>query len=218
MFLTELEAYNRHTNLVSKGDPDTVMRQHVIDSLSLAPVISRFSPADSSDLRLLDVGTGAGFPALILALVRKDLSVDLIESVGKKTKFLAQTINTLGLADRVNVHNVRAEDLAHDPKFRGQYDFATARAVAKIDLVCELTVPFLKNSGHLLAQKSRQQADEELHSAASAMELLGCKVSAITAPDAVALAKDLVVVVIKKTKPTPARYPRPSAQLKKTLT
>lgn len=212
-FLSHLRSYNEHTNLVSNADEDVVVKNHVLDALSLVHLI----PDRTKALRLVDIGSGAGFPAMILALVLENLSVLLVDSVGKKTRFLSETASTLGIASRVQVENTRAEELSKQKKYREQFDLATARAVGKLDLVAELTIPFLKVGGLLLAQKSESQLSDELEAGRHAASLLGGKVARIEKLNREVLERDLVVVCVSKEKPTPAQYPRATAQLKKPL-
>lgn len=211
-----LKAYNEHTNLVSNADEMVVLHDHILDALALISVIESVS-AGLQKRALVDIGSGAGFPALILALVFEDLSVLLIESVGKKTRFLSETAQALGLTDRVEVRTARAEDLAHQKQYRENFTLATARAVGKLDLVAELTIPFLSVGGYLLAQKSKQQMEGELEPGRQALSKLGGQIEAVQDLDATVLKRDLVVVKAKKIRATESKYPRATAQLKRPL-
>jgi 16S rRNA (guanine527-N7)-methyltransferase len=208
-----LQTYNEHTNLVSNADADVVIRNHILDALSLVRLI----PNASSPKRLVDIGSGAGFPAMILALVLENLSVVLIDSVGKKTRFLLEAASALGVSDRVQVENARAEEMAREREYRERFDLATARAVGKLDLVVELTLPFLKLGGLLLAQKSKAQLSDELEDGRHAASLLGGTIKSLDQLDAEVLGRELVVVCVDKQKPTPPKFPRPTSQLKKPL-
>jgi 16S rRNA (guanine527-N7)-methyltransferase len=209
-YLSLLSEYNQHTNLVSNAEPDVVVREHVIDALTLVPQVGQCR-------KLVDIGSGAGFPGLILSIACANLQVHLIDSIGKKTKFLTQVAQRLGLQDRVVVHTARAEELAHEKSLRGSFDAATARAVGKLDLLCELALPFLQVGGVLLAQKSRQQAELELPAAQPALQLLGGEHRASEAPNMEATGRDLLVVTIAKVRATPDKYPRHGSQLKRPL-
>lgn len=212
--LRQLQTYNEHTNLVSKADPQTVVREHVIDAMTLVPLIMQ---RKKEPARLIDIGSGAGFPGLILAILVPNLQTHLVDSVGKKTRFLSEAQDALCLQDRVVVHTGRAEELAHQADLRHSFDFATARAVGTLDLVAELCLPFLKKGGWLLAQKSRRQAQEEMGGAEGTMRILGGKPPALESADTQATGRDLVIVAVEKSQPTPPRYPRHGSQLKRPL-
>ncbi len=210
IFLTELAIYNEHTNLVSSADPMRVVREHILDALSLVQLVDR--PQAN---RLVDIGSGAGFPALILALLNPTLSVCLIESVSKKTRFLHFLTEKLQLTERVQVITGRAEELAHKSQLRGTFATATARAVGAIDLVLELALPFLLTGGLLLSQKSAAQVTAESSRAAKALPLLGGQLKEVRTIQSEPLGKEHVVFIIEKTSETPERYPRTTAQIKR---
>jgi 16S rRNA (guanine527-N7)-methyltransferase len=215
--LAVLAAYNEHTNLVAKADPEIVVRDHVLDSLTVVPHVVAHSTKHAVPRRLIDIGSGAGFPGLILAIACPDLEVHLVDSVGKKTRFLTEAADALGLGDRVTVHTARAEEMAHDKKLRETFSLATARAVGKLALVAELALPLLAVNGQLLAQKSRDQAAAEAAEAESAIATLGGKIIGTEPCPPEMTSRDVVIVVVEKATPTPTRLPRPSAQLKRPL-
>jgi 16S rRNA (guanine527-N7)-methyltransferase len=163
---------NRTINLTGARDLPTLVEDHLLDSLSLIPPIRESVPAVPGVRRLLvDVGSGGGFPALPLALVLDRLDVLCVESVGKKARALADLCAATGLT-RVTVLNDRAELAAHDPRWREQANWATARGVGSLATVCELTLPFLRVGGTLLAQKGAE-ASVELNDALPAIARLG---------------------------------------------
>jgi 16S rRNA (guanine527-N7)-methyltransferase len=211
VFLSELAAYNEHTNLVSNADPLVVAREHVLDSLSLCACLTDLN----SSCRLVDIGTGAGFPAIVLAIALPNLAVLAIESVGKKTRFLQSLADRLNISQRLEVANERAESLAYDPSLRGSFDIATARAVGKIDVIAELALPFLKTGGRLLAQKSQAQLDEERRRAAIALPVLGGELTEIVIPNVEALEREHVVLIVCKKSATPKQFPRTPVQIKR---
>lgn len=219
-YLLSLEAFNEHTNLVSNANPGQVIRNHVLDSLTLVPLILSYEPNPESTgdtLALIDIGSGAGFPALILAIVFPQLHVSCIESIGKKTRFLDEITSEIQLESRVTIYNGRAEEVLGKEKLRDRFDFGTARAVGKLDLVAELTLPYLRVGGRLLAQKSRGPAESELPQCGKALSVLGGLVSGMHEVDRAIVDKDFVIVEIVKEKPTPLRFPRTSAQLKRPI-
>jgi len=217
-FLAELSSYNEHTNLVGNADPVVVVRDHVLDSLSLVRLINEMRPSGRESISLVDIGSGAGFPAMILAIAIPELAVLLTDSVGKKTRFLTESAKNLGLDDRVRVVNSRAEDLSKTKEYRERFDFATARAVGKLDLVAELTLPFIRTGGFLLAQKSRNQLPDELVQGELAINEIGGELVETRSLDKEVLQKDFVVVCVKKVKSTPRQYPRATSELKRPIT
>jgi 16S rRNA (guanine527-N7)-methyltransferase len=216
-FVTFLSEFNEHTNLVSNSDHEVILREHVIDSLTLVPLVAKYAAKDEV-VKLVDIGSGAGFPAIVLALVLPHLHVTCVESIGKKTEFLHELTTSMLLTDRVAVLNDRAEILAFDKTRREAFDLATARAVGRLDLVGELTLPFLRTGGNLLAQKSTQQVKEELPTAQKPIAMLGGRVVETVALEKEITHRELSVVVIEKIRPTPERFPRPTAQLKRPIT
>ena len=143
ILLEENEKYNL-TRIVSESD---FIEKHFVDSCMLSQFINKGT--------LLDVGSGAGFPGLVLAILLKDINVTLVESIGKKANFLKLVIKSLNLHN-VEVINDRVENL----KRRNHYDYATARAVAMLPIIAEYCVPFLKNGGKLLSQKGPRYIEE----------------------------------------------------------
>ncbi len=211
LFCQELQAYNEHTNLVSNAKLDVVYKEHVLDSLTLLHSIEEDHPAS-----LIDIGSGAGFPALILAIARPQLHVSLVESIGKKCRFLEQTITKLDLDnDRVRVLCERAELLAHKLQLRETFDYATARAVAALPIVSELTLPFLKVGGVFLAQRSKRQAVQEQDEAEAYIAKLGGEIFETEFLPHDLLGRELSIILIEKTKSTPSRFPRSSALIQK---
>jgi 16S rRNA (guanine527-N7)-methyltransferase len=162
-----LLAWTTAINLTAIRDPAAVARGHVIDSLSVLPVISA-----RSTRRLLDIGSGGGFPGLPLAAALDDADVTLLEPVGKKARFLSTVATATGLAHRVTVDARRAEEVAHDPKRRGAWDLVTARAVASTADLVELAFPLLAPSGAFVAWK-RGDLAAELGAARRAIDALG---------------------------------------------
>ena len=202
-YFSELVEWNRNVNLTAIVDPDEVAAKHFRDSLSVARAIPDETLAGGS---LVDVGSGAGFPGLPLKIAWPGLRVTLVESVGKKTAFLRHIVDTLQL-EWVEVHNGRAETLAREPRLRESFDVATARAVAHMAALAELTLPFCKAGGTVVAQK-KAGIDEELKEAEAAISLLGGELERIEVVDDVEPEDPRWLVVLRKVAPTPERYPR----------
>ena len=198
-----LLAWNARTNLTAVRDPVAIDRRLVLDALLLVPTIDALlSQIEREPPRLVDVGSGAGFPGLALKIARPGLEVTLVEATGKKVAFLAHVIAELGLVGAVAVH-ARAEDLGRDRAYRAAFDLATARAVASLPSLLELCAPLLRVGGHGLFPKGLAIA-EELAAGARAAPALRVR---ILAADRLP-ASETRLVVVEKTAPTPDRYPR----------
>ena len=162
-----LADWNTRMNLTGDTDFDTSLDRHYTDCL--APLVNReLFPEGAS---MIDVGSGAGFPGLPLAIARPDMKVTLLDSLMKRINFLDAVVKELGLANVKLVHS-RAEDGGRDIKLREQYDIAVARAVAPLPVLCELLLPFVKVGGRMVCYKG-PAADEELQAGAKAARMLG---------------------------------------------
>lgn len=212
-YCSALQEYNEHTNLVANADLPVLLKEHVLDSLSLLPWIR--GTAKDKSAALVDIGSGAGFPGMVLSIAVPSLKTTLIDSIGKKCRFLESAVEELGLQKRVYVQCERAEIIGQDKKFRGQFDFATARAVGALPIVCELALPLLRSGGRLLAQRSKRQAGEEEALADAYASRLGGTLDGIEHFEPDLLGREFSLMVIRKQKPTPAMYPRSAAQMKK---
>ena len=197
---------NQVMNLTAIRDEAGVARLHMLDCAALLPC------ADFSQARtLLDVGTGAGFPGLPLKILLPQLDVTLLDSLNKRVDWLNEVSAQLGLTG-VRAIQGRAEEKALEKSMRDSFDLVTARAVADLRLLSELCLPFVKVGGLFLAMKGESAADE-VQEAQNALRQLGAQVERLYEyPVADAIHR---VVVIRKTRPTPARYPRPFAKIKK---
>jgi 16S rRNA (guanine527-N7)-methyltransferase len=181
-------------NLVSRRARAELRERHVQESAAFAATL----PA--GPLRVLDVGSGGGFPGLVIAIVRPDLQVELLEATGKKVEFLQEAAETLGL--EVTVHHGRAEELRQGP-LAGQFDLCTARAVAPLDRLIGWTVPFLKPGGFLYAIKG-DRWEEELEQATTELRQWDAVVAATPRDLAGVGAADAPAVVIIRRVPDPA--------------
>ena len=197
-----LEA-NTRVNLTSITEPDAVQTLHFLDSLTVAAMLPK---AALTDGRVLDVGSGAGFPGVPLKLVFPGIRLELLEATGKKTAFLRELVAELELPD-VAIHTGRAEDLAHDPQLRGAFDVVLARGVAKLAALVEVTLPFLRVGGLLVAHKSAT-ADAEAEDAAKAVRVLGGGPPDVRPVIAPGLEDGRRLVVVEKVAGTPKGYPR----------
>ena len=195
-YLAMLLHVNQHMNLTAVADPQELWMRHILDSLTLVPFIASVEAAT-----VLDVGSGGGLPGLVLAVVMPEVSFTLLEATGKKARFLEEAARILKLANTTIV-NDRAESIGVDRgRHREKYDLVTARAVGRLPVLLELTVPLAAVGGHVLAIKG-QRAREEIDSARAALHLLHCRVSdTVDTPTG-------TIVVIEKQRRTPKIYPR----------
>ena len=197
--------YNEKVNLTAITDGDGILKKHFIDSLLLHRYCEGEFVKHGS---VLDIGSGAGFPGVPLALVRDDLNITLLDSLHKRIVFLEELREQLDLQYHA-VHG-RAEQLAKDEEFREQFDVVTARAVAAMPTLAEYSLPFVKIGGHWIAMKG---PGEEIKPAVQAIRMLGGQLTD-TLRYALPDGEERVIFVVKKIAPTPTKYPRNSGQIK----
>jgi 16S rRNA (guanine527-N7)-methyltransferase len=213
-FLEHLEKYNQHTNLVANAAPKVVALEHVLDSVSLVEVIShQFQKRKKGNSRLIDIGSGAGFPGLILAILFEETEVTLMDSIEKKTRFLQEAVDLLEL-DNVEVLTERAESIAHHPQYRETFDVATARAVGGSGMIAELALPMLTLGGLLVLQKTQSQLVDETHKARKAAKVLGGVMGSVIALDENVLEKPRSLILVLKEEHTSDKYPRAWKKIK----
>ncbi len=197
---------NKSFNLTAITEPDNVTVKHFADCLALFGNVNI-----PENARIIDVGTGAGFPGLVLLLTRPDIKVTFLDSTKKKLGFIQNVLNETGVSAEV-VH-ARAEEAGQNPQYRENFDFATARAVANLTNLSEYCLPFVKVGGEFVSMKAAA-SDEEIASAKKAIGILGGKIE----NDIIFDLTDGVprrIVEIKKLSQTPTKYPRPSAKIAK---
>jgi 16S rRNA (guanine527-N7)-methyltransferase len=193
--------WNRRVNLTAIVDPIDVARKHFLDSLSVLSVCE----IRAGD-RLVDVGSGAGFPGLPIRIARPGLQVTLLEATRKKCEFLRHVVAALDLSD-VAIVNARAEDAARDAARRERYDWALARAVADLAALVEYLLPFVRVGGRVAAQKSGE-VGAEVERAGAAIAALGGRLQRVAPVSVPGLEEARCVIVIDKIAPTPEKYPR----------
>ena len=196
-----LVEWNEKINLTAITDKDEVYLKHFYDSI--APILQGL--IENQPIRLLDIGAGAGFPSLPMKILFPELDVTIIDSLNKRINFLHLLAEELDLSG-VHFYHGRAEDFAQDKAFRAQFDLVTARAVARMQVLSELTIPYLKVGGRLLALKA-SNAPEELEEAKNALNILFSKVEnnlQYELPNG----DPRYITVVEKKKETPNKYPR----------
>ena len=196
-----LTFYNEKFNITAITDKKEVYIKHFIDSLLGAGFING---------DFLDVGSGGGFPAIPLKIFKPELSATLLDATGKKCEFLKEVVKKLKL-DNVNVIFGRAEEFAHDNKFREKFDCVTARAVAGLPVLAEYCLPFVKIGGKFVAYKG--DAEQEIKDSENALKILGGKIEKTEKIDL--FGNNRTIIVINKDKATDKLYPRANAKIKK---
>lgn len=214
-YYQELVNWNRRINLTGITDYQEVLSKHFLDSLTVLLAIDRWRARHRAPERprqvvagvtLLDVGTGAGLPGLPLRVVRPDLQVTLLDSVSKKTTFLRYLLSRLGIED-VAVITGRAENLAHNPLYRGAFDLVVSRAVDKLATLAEYMLPFCRVGGLAIAMK-KGDITAETAGAQGALDRIGGELQEILPVHAPGLEDGRQLVVLEKVYPTPQQYPR----------
>lgn len=197
-FIKLFEEYNSHTNLMSKNDTQKLAEKHIPDSLAIEIFFEKYGKPKN----ILDVGTGGGFPSIPIAIEFNDIQVFALDSIAKKIKFVELTKEKLNLQNLFPICT-RIEDFNEKEKF----EVVTSRAVANLSVILEYSAPFIKKDGYFVAYKAKT-ADEELISAENATKILGLKfVEKIDVSKSEETSRCLLI--FKKIKSTPKKYPRP---------
>lgn len=204
-FKALLSEYNEKCNLTSLTDEKEIFYKHFYDSCAGESLFSEGA-------RVIEIGSGGGFPSVPLMIVREDLKFTLIESTGKKCAFLKDAVDKLGL-NCEQVLNVRAEDGAHSENLREKFDFACARAVARLNTLCEYCLPFVKVGGSFISYKGT--AGEEIKEAENAIKILGGKTEKIINYELPENMGKRTLIVIKKVCATDKKYPRGNGKERK---
>lgn len=194
---------NKVMNLTAITEFEEVLDKHFLDSISLAQYVDLTKPVS-----VIDLGTGAGFPGMPIKIMFPDLKITLADSLNKRILFLDEVISELGLTDIQTVH-ARAEDLAHDPNYREQYDYCVSRAVANLSSLSEYCLPFVRIGGSFISYKSGE-IEEELAAAKKAIFLLGGQFDRVIPFQLEGTDLNRSFVVIRKEKKTAKTYPRKS--------
>ena len=199
LYMNLLLEWNEKINLTAITDPKEIILKHFIDSITIAPYLKN---AQS----ILDIGTGAGFPGIPLAILENSKDFVLMDSLNKRIIFLQEVIQNIALTGVQAIHG-RAEELGKEKEHREHYDLVASRAVAKLNILLEYMLPFVKVGGRCICMKS-QEIEEELEEAKQAIELLGGKLERVDEnilPESDVKRK---IIVIQKVRQTPIKYPR----------
>ena len=197
-YMNLLLEWNEKINLTAIIDPKEIILKHFVDSLTLAKYVK-------DDEKLIDVGTGAGFPGIPLAIVKENTDIVLLDSLNKRINFLQEVKENLKLENITTIHG-RAEEFGKNKKERETYNIATSRAVAPLNILLEYLIPLVKVGGKAICMKGSNI--EEMENAKNALEILGGKIEKIeeiTLPNS-----DIKrnIIIVKKVKNTPSKYPR----------
>lgn len=203
-YLRLLSKWNKKINLTSLEDSQEIIIKHFLDSLSCFKVIKIHVNIDK--FSVIDVGTGAGFPSIPIKIVYPALNLFLLETKRKKANFLAELVKELELK-QVEIFKERAETLGKSSDYREKYDIVISRAVASLNILCEYCLPLVKIGGLFLAQKGRSYK-EELESGLKTVKLLGGELIKLENVQIPFLNQERYILVIKKIKNTPLKYPR----------
>jgi len=210
-FERELLAWNEKLNLTAIRDPEGIRTKHFLDSFSCVLAWKENPPR-----RLIDIGTGAGFPGIPLKILYPSMRLTLVESVGKKANFCRHMVETLKL-EATEVVTARAEEVGQMPAHREGYDWAVARSVANLPVLAEYLLPLVQVGGAMLAQKG-QSGPAEIHKAEKAFKILGGQTRQLLPVALPGVADERFLVVVEKVAATPPQYPRkPGIPAKKPL-
>lgn len=207
IYKEKLIEWNEKINLTTITDDEGIIEKHFIDSLQCCRYIN-------SKQTVADIGTGAGFPGLVIGIYMPDVKVTLIDALNKRINFLNDVIDKLNLKNVITIH-ARAEDLANDIKYRQKYDVAVARAVASTNILLEYTTPYVKVNGKCLLMKSNN-IKEEIDRSKNAINKLNCKISNIYEYQLNSTEIfNRIIIEVTKLNNTPINYPRSFAKIKK---
>lgn len=198
-YMELLKEWNTKINLTAIEDDREIIIKHFIDSMSILQYVK------DSEQKLIDVGTGAGFPGIPLKIVNKNIEVTLLDSLEKRVKFLNEVIKSINISNIKAVHG-RAEDMGISPSYREKYDIAVARAVANLPVLLEYCLPFVKINGIFIAMKGSNT--EEFDNCSKALDILGGKIEKIEKMELPFTNIERNVVVVRKFRQTPTKYPR----------
>lgn len=197
---------NKVMNLTAITDKEDVIVKHFIDSIALIPYLTDKGININNELKIIDIGTGAGFPGLPLKIMMPDVKFTLLDSLNKRVSFLNEVIDELKLKDIEALHG-RAEDYASDNKYREKYDICVSRAVANLSTLSEYCIPFVKEDGYFISYKAGE-SEEEINNSKNAIKILGGKINKVEEFVLPGTDVSRVFVFIRKLELTDKKYPR----------
>lgn len=197
---------NKVMNLTAITDKEDVIVKHFIDSIALIPYLTDKGININNKLKIIDIGTGAGFPGLPLKIMMPDVKFTLLDSLNKRVSFLNEVIDELKLKDIEALHG-RAEDYASDNKYREKYDICVSRAVANLSTLSEYCIPFVKEDGYFISYKAGE-SEEEINNSKNAIKILGGKINKVEEFVLPGTDVSRVFVFIRKLELTDKKYPR----------
>ena len=203
-----IREWNEKINLTAITDEDGIIKKHFIDSISVLE-----SNTIKNGMKIIDIGTGAGFPGIPLKIIMPDSEILLLDSLNKRINFLNETISILGLKGIKAVH-YRAEELAKKPEYREKYDIAVSRAVANMTVLSELCVPFVKIGGYFIAMKG-PSSEDEIEESKTAIYILGGKIKNVVETSMLQPDMNHRLVIVEKIKSTMGKYPRNAGLIEK---
>ncbi len=202
-YMNLLIEWNKKINLTAIIEPDEIILKHFVDSLTISKYIS-------DGTRVVDVGTGAGFPGIPLKIYRQDLEITLLDSLQKRINFLDEVIRELNLEKIETVHS-RVEDFGKDKKYREKFDISTSRAVANLATLSEYLLPLVKIGGKVISMKG-SLIEEELENSKNAIKILGGEIERVDEFDLPNSDISRNIILIDKIKETPNKYPRKAGE------
>lgn len=203
-----IKEWNEKVNLTAITEDDEMVQKHFIDSMK----VFKFDKLKGAK-RVIDIGTGGGFPGIPMKIINPDTEMVLLDSLNKRINFLNEVINKLELKNIKTIHG-RAEDFAQEINYREKFDVAVSRAVANLTVLSEFCIPYVKVGGYFVAMKG-PAIDEEMKDAKQAISLLGGKVERIEQVNIEGSDLKHNLVIIKKIKSTPNKYPRKAGMVTK---
>lgn len=199
LYMNLLIEWNQKINLTSIVEPDEIIIKHFVDCGTILKYIN-------DDDKIIDVGTGAGFPGIPIKILKENVNITLVDSLNKRVVFLNEICAKLKL-ENVNIIHSRAEDLAINNQYRAKYNKAVSRAVANLSTLSEYLLPFIKIDGKMIAMKGFE-IEEEINNAKKAINILGGRIEKIEKFNLIDTENKRSIVVVKKVNDTPKQYPR----------
>lgn len=198
-YMNLLLEWNEKINLTAITEPSEIIIKHFVDSITINKHVKE-------NAKVIDVGTGAGFPGIPLSIIRNDVNVTLMDSLNKRIKFLDEVVNEIKLGNVDTVHS-RAEELGHNKDYREQFDIATSRAVAPLNVLLEYLMPFVKVGGYCICMKG-SNIDEEIKNSKKALQLLSGEIVNIDSFELPETDYGRNVIIVKKVASNANKYPR----------